>query len=166
MLRRATGTPSTPMSGAEMKSDNTALEMNFAGGDPVQNGGFNNFEGGAMRNAGAPASGSPWTSVNSVVAASPGLDVLLKQVAVVTAVGGLLSLLMGDIGYAIFVLTIACNGLLFSKYMCDWLLAKDTGTPEMREVCVAGKTRQWRALDQLQDGIRSPTSVRCPSLPP
>jgi H+-translocating diphosphatase len=49
-------------------------------------------------------------------------------------VGFLLHFFAGDLSYAFFVLSITVCGLLFCRYLCDWLLAKDVGTEEMRAV--------------------------------
>jgi inorganic pyrophosphatase len=65
---------------------------------------------------------------------APQLSAMAQKVGGVTAVGAFLYCVMGDMGYAALVLSLCANGLIFSKFLSDWLLAKDTGTVEMRAV--------------------------------
>lgn len=52
----------------------------------------------------------------------------------VSAVGALLLLFMGDFRPIVLVFTICGYGVIFSVYLSNWVLSKDDGTPEMREV--------------------------------
>ncbi len=67
-------------------------------------------------------------------AEGPQLAALLQKVLLCSAVGVALLLMGGDLGYALFVLALCADGLIFARFLCDWLLAKDTGTAEMRAV--------------------------------
>lgn len=59
---------------------------------------------------------------------------IYRQLAVVCFVGFILYMLAGDASYAMVVLTITVCGLVFCRYLSEWLLAKDVGTEEMRMV--------------------------------
>ena len=64
----------------------------------------------------------------------PALTSLVKVVACITALGVCLLVLGGDLGFALFILSLCADGLVFARFLCDWLLAKDMGTIEMRAV--------------------------------
>ena len=52
-----------------------------------------------------------------------------------TVLGLVLAALLGEQArYAVIALTLCINGLIFSKYLSDWLLSKDDGTADMRAV--------------------------------
>ncbi|GLE05996.1 hypothetical protein PINS_up015207 [Pythium insidiosum] len=53
---------------------------------------------------------------------------------VISGVGALLLLVTSDFRPIMLVLTICGYGSLFSLYLSNWVLAKDDGTPEMRDV--------------------------------
>jgi inorganic pyrophosphatase len=53
---------------------------------------------------------------------------------IVIAVGLLAFSFAGAYCYATLALTLCACGLVFAKYLFDWLLAKDEGTPEMHRV--------------------------------
>jgi H(+)-translocating pyrophosphatase len=66
---------------------------------------------------------------------APPLSSYRQTATIITVVGFLLFMMSSDAQkYAVFVLMLCCNGLVFCKYLSDWLLSKDDGTPEMREV--------------------------------
>ena len=102
---------------------------------------MDSLEGG--RGGGRGAGAAAWSGSVNVSSAygtvaggseAPQLAAMLRLVFVLTVAGGVLSLFAGHAGYAVIVLTLCLDGLVFSKFLCDWLLAKDTGTPEMRAV--------------------------------
>ena len=58
-----------------------------------------------------------------------------RGVGAMAAAGMLLYMVLGEgYRYAAFALMLCGFGLAFSKYLSDWLLSKDDGTKEMREV--------------------------------
>ena len=56
------------------------------------------------------------------------------MIAIVIGATVMLSKEAGDAGYAVLVMGLCISGLVFAKFLSDWLLAKDDGTPEMRQV--------------------------------
>jgi inorganic pyrophosphatase len=59
---------------------------------------------------------------------------LQKSLYAISGVGFFLLLIAGDFRPIVLVLTFCGYGALFSLYLCNWVLNKDDGTPEMREV--------------------------------
>jgi Na+/H+-translocating membrane pyrophosphatase len=72
-------------------------------------------------------------SVSSAYAPAPG--VYQQGAAISAAVGFVLYWILPEgYRYAAVVLSLCAIGLCFSKYLSVWLLSKDDGTPEMRQV--------------------------------
>ncbi|RYG42682.1 hypothetical protein EON68_01530, partial [archaeon] len=65
----------------------------------------------------------------------PSASVTQKQALITFGAGFVFSLLCSEgYRYVVLVLTLCAVGLLVCKYLSDWLLSKDDGTPEMRRV--------------------------------
>jgi H(+)-translocating pyrophosphatase len=91
--------------------------------------------GDKMLQTGARSSNVAWMPSFAPGGGELGLLRQLAHIVVgITGVGFLLYTTLGELGYAAIVLALCVNGLLFAKFLCDWLLAKDTGTQEMRAV--------------------------------
>ncbi|CAK4613512.1 unnamed protein product [Aphanomyces euteiches] len=85
---------------------------------------------------------------------------LNMPIAVITAVGFILFLISSSFRPIVFVLTFCGYGAVFSLYLCNWVLSKDDGTPDMREVSVPiregaeGFLRiQYTAIAQIAVGL-------------
>jgi Na+/H+-translocating membrane pyrophosphatase len=80
-------------------------------------------------------SGAASASSNSTVS-SPAVSSLSLSLwaMLITSAGGYLLVHGGDVGYALFVLSLCVDGLLFARFLHQWLMAKDVGTEEMRAV--------------------------------
>lgn len=124
----STGSSSTLTSGiVQNNSSSMASSYNSNFGVDVEGGaggGAANGTGGGVGSwsPSAPPKPAPSTAMYS-------------QAALINTVGGLLlSLMVGDGRYAVVVITLCINGLIFSRYLSDWLLSKDDGTVEMRTV--------------------------------
>jgi hypothetical protein len=78
--------------------------------------------------------GAPWGGASSPPTPAPSPAMYAQAAAANTALGLVLSMMVGDSRYAVIILALCVDGLIFSKYLSDWLLSKDDGTPEMRAV--------------------------------
>jgi len=96
--------------------------------------GANDVEGGIGRGSRAGASGIILGSSATVSGEAPQLDAMARKAVIITVLGVLLYFVSGQAGYPLLVLSMCANGLVFSKFLSDWLLAKDNGTAEMRGV--------------------------------
>ena len=92
---------------------------------------------------------------------APALSTLARRVAAVFGTGFLLHFFCGDLNYAVLVLTITTCGLLFAKYLCDWLLEKDVGTPEMRAVSEPIREGSHAFLREMYGAISKIAGVVC-----
>ena len=112
---------------------NDGASMQVSSNDIEDGGG--RLRGGGGGGAGA-AAGSAHLSSSATVGAgeAPALDAMARTTGAIGAVGLLLYFVGGQAGYPLFVLALCAAGLVFSKFLSDWLLAKDNGTPEMRGV--------------------------------
>lgn len=69
------------------------------------------------------------------VGPAPKPEVYKRQAGIVSLVGLLLFLVSSEAyRYGFVVLALCGLGLLFAKYLSEWLMAKEDGTPQMREV--------------------------------
>ena len=84
-----------------------------------------------------------------------------RHVAAVFSVGFVLHFFAGDLGLPLLVLTITTCGLFFSKYLCDWLLEKDVGTPEMRAVSEPIREGSQAFLREMYGAISKIAAVVC-----
>ena len=64
----------------------------------------------------------------------PRADKYKSAALVIGGAGLFLAAFSGSYRYALVALSLCAVGLVFAKYLSDWLLAKDDGTPEMRAV--------------------------------
>lgn len=91
-----------------------------------------------MNSSASRGAAAPWmpnfAGAGGAGGESPQLQYLGRTVGIVWVAGLVLYFALGELGYAALVLSFCVAGLLFSKFLSDWLLAKDTGTPEMRAV--------------------------------
>ncbi|DAZ94687.1 TPA: hypothetical protein N0F65_000002 [Lagenidium giganteum] len=85
---------------------------------------------------------------------------LKTPLMVISGVGLLLMLFSSEFRPIFLVLTFCGYGVVYSWYLCNWVLAKDDGTPEMREVSIPiregaeGFLRiQYTAISRIAVGI-------------
>lgn len=65
----------------------------------------------------------------------PSVDVPKRHALIIFAVGIVLHLLAGEgYKYAVAALALSAVGIVFSRYLYDWLMSKDEGTIEMKGV--------------------------------
>ncbi|KAJ0405315.1 hypothetical protein P43SY_001074 [Pythium insidiosum] len=99
------------------------------GGPDIEFGGA----GGVFGNHGGHEYALPTNNMKTSHAYARQIDVQTPFL-VISAVGALLLLFTSDFRPIMLVLTICGYGALFSLYLSNWVLAKDDGTPEMRDV--------------------------------
>ena len=91
-------------------------------------------ESGSKSGAKKPSRAAPGGSEPGGPSEAPQLGTLALVCTVITAAGLAMPHYAGEAGYALLVLALCADGLLFARFLCDWLLAKDVGTPAMRAV--------------------------------
>jgi H+-translocating diphosphatase len=160
MRQRTGNSPDVPASSAGFFGGDSAVNeplvisdgtagLKALGGGPSSNGPVLPGGGGSTGSSGgglglpifssssstASSSFSSMFSGAGAVGAPPKIDAFKRQAAMIGGVGFVFFLLSSEgYRYAWFVLTLCCLGLLFAKYLSEWLMAKDDGTPAMREV--------------------------------
>ena len=105
------------------------------GGSPSASSGtafFADVEGGSSTGAGATLPVA-WGGVGSA-AAAPSRSLYTNAAIINSVCGLLLASFLGEAKFPVIVFTLCVNGLVFAKYLSDWLLSKDDGTMEMRAV--------------------------------
>ena len=123
----------------------------------------NSLYGSGSSSSSASAAGIPLGSFAGIAMGgpAPSLQALGKTIATVFGAGLFLYLFSGDLGYPVLVLTITACGLLFAKYLCDWLLEKDVGTHEMRAVSEPIREGSQGFLREMYGSISRIAGVVC-----
>lgn len=107
-----------------------------SGGDP-EVAGPGGFGSGPLlpttHGAGPSAAGFLFSASSS--GSAPSTASYKRTAGMIVGVGLFLFMVLSEgYRYAVFALMLTGLGFTFSKYLSDWLLSKDDGTPEMREV--------------------------------